>query len=103
MDGAESQAHALPPSMSASRRAAEPLVSSRPPGQSMRCARRSTRSWNRVTSSHAAAPPIGRFTQKIHDQSRYSANTPPSVGPMTDALAQTAAMYPWTLERSATE
>ena len=42
------------------------------------------------------------LTKKIHRQDSSWLNSPPSVGPTTDEIAQTLAMYPCTLARSAT-
>jgi hypothetical protein len=52
---------------------------------------RSTRSEKLRNSISAAIAPSGRLMKKIQRQSRYSANTPPSVGPTTDAMPQTLA------------
>ena len=42
------------------------------------------------------------LTKKIQFQVRNSAKNPPRVGPTTDEIAQTLAMYPCALARSAT-
>ena len=41
--------------------------------------------------------------KKIQRQDTHSLNTPPSVGPTTEAIPQTLAMYPCTFARSCTE
>jgi hypothetical protein len=46
---------------------------------------------------------MGMLTKKIQRHDTHSENTPPSVGPTTDATPQTLATYPWTLARSRTE
>jgi hypothetical protein len=42
------------------------------------------------------------LTKKIQFQLTNSENTPPSVGPTTEEIAHTLAMYPCALARSAT-
>ena len=42
------------------------------------------------------------FTKKIHRHEANSANSPPRVGPTTEEIAHTLAMYPCTRARSRT-
>ena len=98
----EFHAHALPPSSSPRISRLIDTVSSAPPAQSMRCVVRSTVSCRNRIRSQAAAMHSGMLTKKIHRQLTNSENRPPSVGPTTDEIAQTLAMYPCALARSAT-
>ena len=70
----------------------QPEVSSTAPATSIACERTTTFSWKLRSSIHVARIAIGMLTKKIQRQDRYWANTPPRVGPMTDAAAQTLAM-----------
>ena len=43
--------------------------------------------------AHIAAAPIGRLIQKIQRHEKLWATTPPTSGPLKEAIAQTAEMY----------
>ena len=68
-----------------------PAVSSPAPARSRVGRVRSTSSSNRRPRAQAATAPSGRLTQKIQRQLAKSTNSPPSVGPTTEDMAQTLA------------
>ena len=90
---AEPQAWPCPPQVSAKRKAIAPATISPAPARSSRC-RRSWRGRRRsaLPVMYRARPPIGRLIQKMTDQCRCSAKTPPRTGPATLDVVNTAAM-----------
>ncbi len=80
----------MPPQVSASSSGmAEPIISTAPSTSSL-C----LRSWRGMRArwtwiSSAAASPSGTLSQKITDQSQYSASMPPSTGPSTPDVTHT--------------
>src|SRR5260370_18080337 len=69
-------------------------ISSRPPSQSTLRLQWNTGILPILGSSSASDPsPSGTLIQKIIDQCRCSANTPPRIGPPTPAATQTPLKY----------
>ena len=80
----------MPPQVSTSMNTTAEAISSTPPSQSTLRLR-----WNTGilpifgSSSASEASPSGTLIQKIIDQCRCSANTPPRIGPPMPAATQT--------------
>jgi hypothetical protein len=90
MIAGDSQAKRLPPQLSTSMMPTADPISSRPPSQSTLRLRWNTGILPILGNSSTSAPTAsGTLIQKIIDQCRCSANTPPRTGPSNPAAIQT--------------
>ena len=101
MIAGDAQAKRLPPQVSTSMNTTAEAISSTPPSQSTL-----RRRWKVGilpifgSSSASEAMPSGTLIQKIIDQCRCSANTPPMIGPPIPAAVHTPVKYAWYWPRS---